>query len=250
MADEQKLTKNQKKELRKMEWQEKAKIEERNAKIKKYSIWGIGTLVIIAAIAGLVWIVSASPTSSSQSSSTPINVAPVSAKDITTGNSKSKVTLLEYADFQCPACAAYHPFVNQLLTDENGKILYVYRMFPLTSLHPNSHISAQAAYAAKKQGKFFEMDDLLFSNQTDWADQIDPRSIFVGYAKQLKLNVDQFQTDMSSDEAKNYVNESEKQALAEGMNSTPTFVLNGNKITNPNNYTDFKKLVDDELNKK
>lgn len=247
MAEEQKLTKNQKKELRKIEWQEKARLEARNEKIKKYSIWGIGTLIVIGAIAGLVWLVSASPTSNQSEA---VNVAPISSKDITKGNLRSKVTLIEYADFQCPACATYHPFVNQLLTDEGNKILYAYRMFPLTNAHPNSHISAQAAYAAKKQAKFFEMSDLLFNNQTDWALQQDPRSIFLGYAKSLKLNTDQFEKDMNSDEAKNYVNTMETQAISEGMNSTPTFVLNGNKITNPNNYQDFKKLVDDQINKK
>jgi len=247
MAEEQKLTKNQKKELRKLEWQEKAKIEERKAKIKKYSIWGIGALIVIGAIAGLVWLVSASPT---PSQSEPISVAPISSKDITKGNLKSKVVLIEYADFQCSACAVYHPFVNQLLTDDGSKILYVYRMFPLTSTHPNSHISAQAAYAAYKQGKFFEMSNLLFNNQADWADLQDPRSIFIGYAKSLKLNMDQFEKEMNSDEAKNYVNAMETEALSEGMYSTPTFILDGNKITNPNNYQDFKKLVDDEINKK
>lgn len=247
MAEEQKLTKKERKELRKMEWREKAKVEQRNTQIKKYSIWAGAALIILAVIGGLFWLVN-SPSQTQTSVAT--NISPVSAKDITNGNSKAKVTLIEYADFQCPACATYNPFVNQLLTDEGNKILYVYRMFPLTNLHPNSHISAQAAYAAKKQGKFFEMDDLLYKNQTDWAPQQDPRSIYIGYAKDLKLNTDQFEKDMNSDEAKNYVNTSETEALSEGMNSTPTFVLNGNKITNPSNYNDFKKIIDDQLNKK
>lgn len=242
---EEKLTKAQKKELRKLEWQEKAKSEARSAAIKKYSIWGGAILIVLAVIFGLIQIVNSPSSENGQS----INVAPVSSKDITEGNPKSKVVLIEYADFQCPACASYHPLVNQLLADYSNKILYVYRMFPLTNLHPNSHISAQAAYAAYKQNKFFEMDDLLYNNQTDWADQSDPRSIFTGYAKQLKLDVTKFQQDMNSQEAKDYVNNSENKALTEGMNATPTFILDGVKIVNPQNYSDFKKLIDGEISK-
>lgn len=244
---EDKLTKKEKKELRKLEWQEKAKTEERNAKIKKYSIWAGAALVIILVIAGLVWLVN-SPSSSS--STDKVNIAPVSKKDITNGDSKAKVTLIEYSDFQCPACSAYYPLVKQLLADEKGKIYYVYRMFPLTNIHPNSHISAQAAYAAYKQGKFFEMMDLLFTKQNDWAPLQDPRSTFTDYAKILKLDVNKFTAEMNSDEAKNYVNDFENEATNEGINATPTFIINGVKITNPASYDDFKKLIETELNKK
>lgn len=246
MENGQKLTKKEKKELRKLEWQETAKKQERNAKIKKYSIWAGAVAIILVVVFGLIQIINSS-------SSTPggkvIKVAPVTAKDITKGNSKSKVVLIEYSDFQCPACAAYHPLVNQLVADYSDKILFVYRMFPLTNIHPNSHISAQAAYAALKQGKFFEMSDLLFSNQTDWAEQSDPTGIFTDYARKLNLNLSKFQTEMNSSEAKNYVNNSETEAISEGMNETPTFILDGVKITNPQNIEDFKKLIDQELKK-
>lgn len=246
MADEQKLTKKERKELRKLEWQEKAKTEARNAKVKKYSIWAAAVLIIGLVILGLVWFVN-SPSSSSDQN---LTIAPVSKRDITNNESKGKVTLVEYADFQCPACAAYHPIVNQLLIDFKGKIYYVYRMFPLTNIHPNSHISAQAAYAALKQNKFFEMSDLLFTKQTEWAGLQDPTPAFTDYAKLLKLNADKFKNDMNSDEAKKYVNDSEQLALSEGINSTPTFFINGVKVQNPQSYDDFKKLINNELNKK
>lgn len=243
MAEDQKLTKKEKKELRKLEWQEKARLEERNAKIKKYSIWGAVVAVIVLATIGLIMLVnSSSPTPTNQT----VNIAPVSEKDITKGKKDAKVTVVEYADFQCPACASYDAMVNQLLSDYNDKILYVYRMFPLTNIHPNSHISAQAAYAAYKQGKFFEMDDYLYQNQTDWANISDPRSIFMDYAKKLKLDLKKFETEMNSDEAKKFVNNAESEALSEGMNSTPTFVVNGVKIQNPATYEDFKKIIDNE----
>lgn len=245
MDDNHKLTKKEKKELRKLEWQEKAKAQERNSQIKKYSIWGISVLVIGLVILGLVWLVN-TPGGKSNSLTAPA----ITSSDIQQGDKNAKVTLVEYADFQCPACAAYHPVVNQLLAAEKGKILYAYRMFPLTQVHPNSHISAQAAYAANKQGKFWEMDDALFNGQLDWANLGDPRSVFIDYAKKLKLDVSKFENDMNSNEAKDYVNKSEENAINLGANATPTFFVNGKQIQNPTSFADFKKLIDNELSKK
>ena len=245
MENTGKLTKKEKKELKKLEWQEKAKQEERKAKIKKYSIWVGAAAVILLIIGGLIAVVS-SPSSGTQQ----ITVAPVTSRDITNGDKTAKVTLIEYADFQCPACGAYHPLIDQLLKDYNGKLFYVYRMFPLTNIHQNAFVSAEAGYAAWKQGKFFQMDDLLFNNQNSWADVSDPKNIFVSYAKQLNLNIDQFNKDMNSDAAKTYVQDSENEALSEGINATPTFILDGVKIQNPNSYADFQKLINAELAKK
>jgi protein-disulfide isomerase len=245
MEKPQKLTKKEKKELRKQEWQEKAELEKRNAKIKKYGIWAAAVIIIIAVVGGLLAVVN-SPSSTSNT----VTVAPVTSRDITNGDKNAKLTLIEYADFQCPACGAYHPLIDQLLKDYNGKIFYIYRMFPLVNLHPNAFVAAQAGYAAWKQGKFFQMDDLLYNNQDAWAGVSDPRSIFVSYAKQLKMNVSLFETDMNSNAAKTYVQDSENEAMSEGINATPTFILNGVEIQNPNSYSDFKKLIDTQLSQK
>lgn len=245
MEENHKLTKKEKKELRKTEWQEKAKLQERNEKIKKYSIWAGVVAVIVLVIGALIMLVNSPSSPSSQAA----NVAPVSEKDITKGKSDAKVTLIEYSDFQCPACAAYHPLVTQILEEYKDKILFVYRNFPLTNIHANAKIAAQAAYAAHKQNKFFEMGDLLFTNQKDWEKEGDPRGIFMDYARQLKLDAKKFQDDMNSNEAKKFIEDSENQAQSEGINQTPTFIVNGNKISNPASYEEFKKVLDDELNK-
>jgi protein-disulfide isomerase len=245
MDDNHKLTKKEKKELRKTEWQEKAVKEKRNAKIKKLSIWG-GVILAFLVIGFVLLQVVTAPTQPTQT----INIAPVSARDISTGNPKAKVTLIEYADFQCPACAAYHPIIDQLLSNYKDKIFYVYRMFPLTTAHPNALISAQAAYAAYKQKAFFKYDDMLFSKQTEWADLQDPKTALVDYATLLKLDTVKFQTDMLSSEAQKYVQDSEAEATNEGINQTPTFFINGNIIQNPTSYDAFKQLIDATLNKK
>src|ERR1035437_8890668 len=193
MDEDHKLTKKERKELKREEWREIAKAEARNAKIKKFSIWSGVILVILLVTGGLIVAVT------SPSTSTPnINIAPISSRDISTGNPKAKVTLIEYADFQCPACAAYHPVVNQILDTYKDKIFYVYRMFPLEQPLPNAVISAQAAYAAYTQGAFFKYDDALYGKQTEWADLQDPKTAFIDYATLLKLDVNKFKTDMLS----------------------------------------------------
>ena len=159
------------------------------------------------------------------------------------------MTLVEYADFQCPACAAYHPVVNQLLDAYKNKIFYVYRIFPLEQAHPNALVSAQAAYAAYQQGAFFSYGDLLFTKQTDWADLADPRNTFISYAQTLKLNVSKFTADMNSSDTQKYVKDSENEALNEGINQTPSFFINGKLIQNPTNLDDFKKLINAALSK-
>lgn len=245
MENEQKLTKAQKRELRKQEWQQKAEAEKKQDQFKKIAMWIGAALVVILAIAGLAFLVNSSPATTSKA----VNVAPVSDKDVTNGVKDTKVTLMEYADFQCPACASYQPIVKQILVEYEGKILFVYRNFPLTNIHKNAIISAQAGYAAHKQGRFFEMAEVLYDGQKDWESLSDPTSAFIDYAKELKLDVNKFKTDLASEDTKNFIKDSERQAISEGMNSTPTFVLNGVKIKSPNNFGDFKKLIDNELNK-
>lgn len=242
--DERKLTKKEKKELRKLEWQQKAKDEARDAKVKKISLW-VGVIAVFLIVAFVLF--QAVTSSGSSSTNQNIKIAAVSAKDMQTGNPKAKVVLVEYADFQCPGCAAIHPVVNQILNDYKSKILYVYRMFPLEDIHSNALVAAQAAYAAYKQNAFFSYDDMLFSHQAEWADLQDPTTAFVDYAKLLKLDPVKFKADINSQEAQSYVKNSENQALNEGVNQTPTFFLNGKMLNSPGTYDDFKTLIDAAL---
>jgi len=242
MENDHKLTKDEKKALRKLEWQAEAKIEARNAKIKKIATWTGSILVILIVVFVLFESVTAPTTPT-------LKITPVSARDISEGNPKAKVTLIEYADFQCPACAAYHPIVTQLLKNYGNKIFYVYRMFPLINAHPNAFVSAQAAYAAYKQGAFFTYDDLLYNKQGEWENLQDPTTAFADYATLLKLDVNKFKIDMNADQTKKYVQASEDEANNEGINSTPSFFINGNLIQNPTDYAGFKKLIDDQLSK-
>jgi protein-disulfide isomerase len=241
---EEKLTKDEKKAIRKLEWEKEAKKQKRDTLIKKYAVWVGGLTVLIVAIVGMFWLVTAPTPSSNQD----IKIAPVSSRDLfTVGHKNSKVTLIEYADFQCSACAVYHPIVNQVLKNYSDKIFYVFRMFPLRNTHSHAIISAQAAYAAYKQDRFFQYGDILFEKQNEWAPLDDINTAFTDYAKILNLNSDKFKAEMNSSEAKKFVETAEKQALNENLTYTPSFFINGKLIQNPNDYNGFKKLLDDAL---
>ena len=243
-----KPTKAELKEERKSQWEEKADKDKKSARMRKFTIWGIVIAVFVVFVGLLIWLLQ-SPSSTTSSN---ITIAPVTSNDISQGPANAKVTVVEYADFQCPAFKAYHPLVNQLLSDEKGKIRYVYRFFPLTTIHQNAMIGAQAGYAAFLQGKFWDMDNLLFDNQDSWAtlSDSDARAVFASFAQKLGMNVTQFKKDIDSDATKKFVTDEQNEGLTDGINSTPSFFINGKEITNPNTYADFKKLVDDTLSAK
>ncbi len=219
-------------------------------KLKEIGIW-VGIIAIL--IAGLWFLVSVVNNSPSPSNPTEIKIPQVSKDDFIRGqqsaSDSAKATLVEYGDFQCPACAAYYPLVKKLESDFPKELKVVHRFFPLINVHKNAMISAQAAFAAGLQNKFWEMHDILYENQTSWA-ETSPRDTFIDYAKKLGLDLDKFKKDMDADSTKQFINDSENKAVSAGINSTPTFFVNGVHIQNPPSYEDFKKIIQDEINKR
>lgn len=174
-------------------------------------------------------------------------VEPVSDFDWVKGGKGAKVSLIEYSDLQCPACAAYYPAVKQLTEEFGGSVLFVYRHFPLRTIHFNSQLASQATEAAGLQGKFWEMHDLLFENQEKWAKENDPKVLFEKYAEELGLNLDQFREDLISDKVKQEIEKDYQSGLNAKVNATPTFFLNGAKIPNPGSFEEFKSIIEKEI---
>jgi|SRR3990170_975891 len=212
-------------------------------KVKELGIWA----AIIAVLIGGMWLL-INAVNSSPSVSTPlsIKIPEVSNQDIAIGSPSARVTLVEYSDFQCPACKTYAPLVTKLSADFNKDLRMIYRFFPLTNIHQNAMLSAQAAYAASLQGKFWEMHDLLFENQNDWSDR-EARDIFIGYAKDLKLGMDKFAKDLDANSTKQFISKSANEAISIGINFTPSFFINGKFIQSPADYEAFKKVIQDEI---
>ncbi len=168
----------------------------------------------------------------------------VSETDWVRGNVDAEVSLVEYADFQCPACGYYAPLVKRLFESSSTTMKLVFRHFPLPQ-HMNAIPASLAAEAAGKQGKFWEMYDMLFEKQIEWEKLTDPQAVFEGYAKTLSLNLEQFSLDMKNEELKKKIDGDARGGIKGKVNSTPTFFINGKKITTPTNYEDFKKLIDE-----
>jgi protein-disulfide isomerase len=158
------------------------------------------------------------------------------------GSENPKVVLMEFSDFQCPACAAYYPVIKELINEFPNDLQFVYRHFPLKAIHFQAENAAIAAEAAGLQGKFWEMHDALFDNQTKWNPKTG-KGAFREYAELIGLDMNKYDEDINSDILRDKVRRDNDFAVSNGLNSTPTFYLNGNKITNPGSYEDFKNLI-------
>lgn len=162
--------------------------------------------------------------------------------DHTIGNLNSEIVLLEYSDFQCPACASYHPTIQRLMEEFEDDIQFTYRHFPLGQ-HEHANLAARSAEAAGLQGKFWEMHDMIFDNQSTWSDETNAKESFLGYAESLGLDLAQFEQDLNSTDVKNKVNRDRQDGNRAEVNATPTFYLNGTKVSGISSYEDFQGLI-------
>jgi len=208
-------------------------------------LWSSVIGAIVLAVAGMVWL--------AQGGGQPKVYVPglneILADDHVFGKADSKVTLLEFADFECPACGAEYPTVKKLEDAYGDKVRFVYRNFPIPG-HVNGIPAAYAAGAAGNQGKFFEMAGLLFTNQGTWTamDSATLAATLDGYAKSLGLNMDKFHADINSDAVKAKVDKDAQSGVKAGVDSTPTFFLNGT-LTQSRTYDEFKGEIDKALGK-
>jgi protein-disulfide isomerase len=171
------------------------------------------------------------------------SVAPVSSIDHIRGPENAKVTIIEYSDFQCPACETYYWMMERLFKEATTSVRLIYRHFPLPQ-HANAVPASMATEAAGAQGKFWEMYDLVFANHADWTESADPTNVFIGYADKIGLNKAKFVADLNNPALKDHVGADLKSGQTAGINQTPTFYINGKVIETPRTYADFKKLID------
>ena len=216
----------------------------------------IGIVATIVLIVGGVLLMSRGTTSNKKAISSEILIP---ANEYVTGgiesgnylpaNPSTKVTLVEFGDYQCPACIEYHPLVKQILSEFSGQVNYVFRNFPL-SQHVNAPISAYAVEAAGLQGKYWQMHDKIYESTGEWVASSDPKNVFIGYAGNLGLDVDKFKTDIDSDTVKNKVQSDMNDGNLVKLDATPTFYLNGVKVKGlTGSYAGLKSVISAELSK-
>jgi protein-disulfide isomerase len=163
---------------------------------------------------------------------------PISDRDHSIGPPDAPVRLVEYGDYECPYCGKAYPAVRRILKQMGEKIRFVFRNFPLNTLHEHASQAAQAAEAAAAQGKFWEMHDLLYENQENLAD-VDLRH----YALKAGLEIYRFESDMSSESYAKKVRDDFRGGVRSGVNGTPTFFVNEFRFNDVVNYENLLAAV-------
>ncbi len=199
--------------------------------------WIIIGVIAVVLIGGSVWFSSNTADTYNEG---------VVVTDHIKGNQESTVTLLEYSDFQCPACAQFQPIVAEIMAAYGDKLRFEYKHFPLSQLHPLAESAARAAEAAGQQGKFFEFHDLLFVNQTTWAASPNPAGFFSQYAEELGLDMDTFTRHQRATVLRDKIRADFEEARGLGLTGTPTFFLNGTRMQ-IQTYEDFKAQIEAAL---
>lgn len=238
VEDQTGLSRKERRRLRKQQRQEKS-----GGNGKSWLLWGGVFLAIVGVI---IWLVKGG-TPPSNSSQTQVEGQDIKEQEWIKGNREAAVTLIEYSDLQCPACASYYPMIKQLGEVYPEQLRIIYRHFPLRQIHEHAQLAAQTAEAAGLQGKFWEMHDLLFEQQSSWAIEADPKVAFLGYAEKLDLDLARFAADLDSDVVKQEIEADIRAGQQARVGGTPTFILNDKKIVSPKSLDEFKQLIQQEL---
>ncbi len=146
------------------------------------------------------------------------------------GFADAAVTMVEYADFQCPFCRRHFQETQPILDQEyiaTGRMRHVFKNFPLRQIHPQADGAAQAALCAGVQGQFWPMHDILFARQEEWADQEDAAQRFRGYAEELGLDMEAYDACWAAQPFTNQIQRELEEGLARGVRGTPAFFING-----------------------
>jgi protein-disulfide isomerase len=166
------------------------------------------------------------------------------------GPSDAKVTIVEFGDYQCPACAQADPTMERIIDEyaKTGKIRFVFRHFPL-SIHANAMPAAEAAEAAGSQGKYFEMHAKIYAGQPEWEKLTDPKQKFIEYASSLGLDTAKFEKEYSDQTHRDIIQTDADDGKNLGVNATPTFFINGEKKVAVIPYEELKKQIEELLSK-
>jgi protein-disulfide isomerase len=173
--------------------------------------------------------------------SKPANVAVGSSA--VKGDPKAPVTIVAFSDFECPFCGRVGPQMKQIEDTYKGKVKIAFKHQPLP-FHSSAMLAAQAAEAAKEQGKFWEMHDKMFANQRALG-----RDQLIGYAKEIGLDAGKFEKALDSEKVKAQIASDQAEATKAGANGTPTFFINGRRVVGAVPFENFKTVIDDELKK-
>ena len=167
---------------------------------------------------------------------------PANEMDHRLGPLKAPVTLIEYGDFECPYCGVAESVVRQLVKEYRTDICFVFRHFPLSGIHPDAEFAALASEAAGKQDRFWEMHKILFQNQEDIS-----REKVLMLARRINLDMDQLNHDLKGFDILEKIKNDTRSALESGVESTPTFFINGIKFEESTSYWPLREAIEQQL---
>jgi len=194
--------------------------------------------VVLVAVTAAVVLMSRPSASNSSTPATNTNTGltqrvpaqPGASNPYTRGMPTARVTVEEFSDFQCPACGGLEPGLRRVMQDYEGRgVRLIFRNYPL-QMHKYAFLAARAAEAAGQQGKFWEMHDLLYDNQKEWSDSMEPRVQFDSYATRLGLDVQRFKADMERQDLADRIKADLARGNSLGVRGTPTVYLNGREL--------------------
>lgn len=159
------------------------------------------------------------------------------------GNPEASVSLVEYSDFQCPACGQFYPYVKEIMEEYGDQVRFEYRHFPLINIHPQAVPAARAAEAAGQQGQFWQMHDKLFEGQNTWSKSSNPTGFFRQYAEELGLDMNTFNRHLGSSVIEEAIMSGFNDARDRGFTGTPTFMLN-DEVMEFTTFEEFKAQID------
>lgn len=145
-------------------------------------------------------------------------------------NAKVSVTVEEYGDYQCPPCGLLHPEIKKVVTEYGGRVNFVFHNLPLTRIHKNALVAAQAAEAAGLQDRFWQMHDLIYEKQNAWKDEENPRPTFLEYAREVGIDAKRFSRDIDGPEVQQRLEEDKQRAESLGVVGTPTIFIEGRQL--------------------
>jgi protein-disulfide isomerase len=207
----------------------------------------LGTIVItLVMIVGIAFFFSKSAVPTTEVTITDQALLLGETANVKGATESAQVTVVEFSDFQCPACKAALPLGEALIAQYADKVKFVYRHFPLENIHPNARFAAQFAEAAAKQGKFWEVHDLLFERQAEWAEiatKEDLLDVFLTYADELQIDKTQLQEKIESTPVMDRVARDTLDANKIGITATPTFFVNGKQVPAPQLMSAVESLV-------
>jgi protein-disulfide isomerase len=158
------------------------------------------------------------------------------------GDPNAPVTIVEFADFQCPYCEAAEATLKQVLAKYKGKVQFGFRDFPLRQIHPQAQSAAEASRCAGDQGKFWEYHDVLFANQGDLS-----QNVYAEHARKIGLDIVKFQACLDSGSSRPLIESDFQSGMAAGVTGTPAFYINGAMLSGAQPASEFESIINSEL---